>query len=282
MHLQRWISSAYLITTLSAPAFGCFCFSTPMCSQIGALSRSRAVFIGRVAEVWPAPEVLARQQDLSRAQLRRLILQRWSGVLSAKEEQYIRTSPEWDRIEFRYAYMQRIRFVVTETFTGPEIHDIYTDSSSCGYSFKSNRVYLVDSSVDGTRYSTGACSRTASLESDDVIEDLKALRAWRSGSPLSPRIYGHILYSDLRPDIRIGLLRNQDERSLQPNPDGSFSFDGLEKAEYRLQIHDSRGMGERVLDLSRLGCFEATPWFSDLWHIAGTPVLLDLNSPPVH
>jgi hypothetical protein len=149
MGVHRWMSSAYLITALTTPAVGCFCFSTPMCSQIGTLSRSRSVFIGRVVEVWPAREVLARQQDMSRAQLRHLILQRWSGVLSAEEERYIRTSPEWDKIESRYAYMQRIRFVVTETFTGPEIHEIYTDSSSCGYSFKSNRVYLVDSSLDG-------------------------------------------------------------------------------------------------------------------------------------
>jgi hypothetical protein len=132
------------------------------------------------------------------------------------------------------------------------------------------------------RYSTGACSRTASVESDDAIEDLKALRAWTSGSALSPRIYGRILYSDLRPDIQIRLVRNQDERSLRPNPDGSFSFDDLEKAEYRLPVQDSRGIGERVLDLSRLGCFEATPWFSGVWHIAGSPVLLDLKSPPLH
>jgi len=64
------------------------CFSTPMCSQVAALSQSNAVFAGRVVEIWPAREVLASQQHLSRPQLRHLILKRWRGALSADEERY--------------------------------------------------------------------------------------------------------------------------------------------------------------------------------------------------
>src|ERR1700733_4562698 len=114
MHVGRWICSAYVCVALSGPAFGCFCFSNPMCSQIGELSQSDVVLVGRVVEIWPTREVLAGQQHLLQAQLRDLILQRWRGVLSFEEDQYIRTSPEWDKIESRYLYMQRIRFVVSE------------------------------------------------------------------------------------------------------------------------------------------------------------------------
>src|SRR5260370_248666 len=271
MRVDRWLCAFYVCSTLSRPAFGCMCFSTPMCSQVAALPKSNAVLVGRVVEIWPAREVLASQRHLSRHQLRRLILQRWRGALSADEERYIRTSPEWDKIEFRYAYMQRVRFGVSELFTGPPIHEIYTDISSCGYRFEPGGSYLVNSFRDGPHYRTGACSRTARVDSVDAVEDLKALRAWKSGNPLAPRIYGRISSSDLRAGIRVRLTKDQNEKLAPLDANGGFSFEGLEKAQYRLEVQDARGSGGRVIDLSRLGCFEATPWFSDVWHIAGSP-----------
>ena len=57
-------------------------------SSCSTLSQSNAVFVGRVVEIWPAREVLASQQHLSRPQLRHLILKRWRGALSADEERY--------------------------------------------------------------------------------------------------------------------------------------------------------------------------------------------------
>jgi hypothetical protein len=264
---------------LSGSAFGCFCFSSPMCGQIGTLSEN-VVFVGRVVEIWPTREAIANQQHLSHAQLRNVIIQRWRGVLSVQEERYIRTSAEWDKIEFRYAYMQRVRFVVSEVFTGPSIREIFTDSSSCGYRFESNQIYLVNSTRDGTRYRSRTCSRTARVESESATEDLNALRAWKSGTPLSPRVYGRISPADIRSDILIRLTRDRDESWTPLDASGGFFFDGLEKAEYRLQIRDGRGTGERLIDLSKLGCFEANPWFSDVWHIAGSPVVLE-PKPPV-
>jgi hypothetical protein len=280
MRVARWLCAVYLCTTFSEPALGCMCFSTPMCSQASTLSESSAVFVGRVIEIWPAREVLASQQHLSRSQARRLVLRRWRDILSADEEQYIRSSTEWDKIEFRYTYMQRIRFVVSEVFTGPPLHEVYTDISSCGYRFESERVYLVNSFRDGPRFITGACSRTGRVDSEYAVEDLKALRAWKSGSPLAPRIYGRIPSSDIRTDIRVRLTKSQDEKLARLDANGGFSFDDLEKAQYRLSVQDARGAGDRVIDLSRLGCFEATPWFGDGWHIAGSPVLLE-KSPPI-
>jgi hypothetical protein len=66
--------------------------------------------------------------------------------------------------------------------------------------------------------------------------------------------------------------------SVRAGANGSFSFDGLEKTKYLLRIEDLRGKGEREIDLSRLGCFEATPSFYDGWQILGEPVILE--SPP--
>ncbi len=281
MPINSCISMVYLYAVFSGSAFGCFCFSTPMCSSAATPADSSAVFVGRVTEVWPTREALAKQQRLSHLQLKQLILQRWRGALSAQEEQYIRASSEWDKIEFRYAYMQRIRFVVSELLAGTQVHEVFTDSSSCGYRFELNHVYLVNSSRDGLRYRTGACSRTAPAESEEAVEDLKALHARKSGTPLSPRIYGRILPSEVRPDVLVRLTRDQDEDWVHPGAGGGFSFDGLEKAQYRLQIQDERGTGERLIDLARVGCFEAIPWFSDSWHVAGSPVLVEPSSPQV-
>ena len=281
MRLDPWLSAVYVCATLSGPAFGCICGSTPMCSQVTSLSPSNAVFIGRVVEIWPDREILASQEHLPQAELRGLILQRWRNVLSPDEEHYIRTSPEWGKIEFRYLYMQRVRLAVSEAFTGPTSQEIYTDISSCGYHFKVDRVYLVSSIRDGTRYRTGACSRTGPVDSEDAVEDLKALRAWRSGKPLAPRIYGRIPSDDMRADIRLRLTKDHDEKLARVDANGGFSFDGLERAQYRLEVQDARGSGARVINLSRLGCFEATPWFSDVWHIGGVPVLLEMKAPPM-
>jgi hypothetical protein len=154
---------------------------------------------------------------------------------------------------------------------GPEIHEVYTDASSCGYAFQQGQVYLVNASHDGTRYAMGACSRTTHIESDDASEDLKALRAWKSGTPLPPRIYGRIDREQLRSGIRVSLKNDEAEQVAQMGSDGRFSFDGLKPETYRLQIADERGSGDRVIDLSRMGCFEAFPWFSDVWSIAGSP-----------
>jgi len=146
--------------------------------------------------------------------------------------------------------MQRVRFVVSEVFAGPPIREIYRDAADCGYPFGSDRAYLVNSVRDGSRYRTGACSRTGRVESDDAVEDLKALRAWKSGSPLPPRIYGRILFGHSRPDIRVRLIQDRGERSVRVGADGGFSFDGLENTQYRLQVQDGRGSGERVIPLA--------------------------------
>ena len=157
MPVCRWISMFCWSAMFSATAFGCFCSSTPMCSSFSAPSDSSAVFVGRVTEIWPSREALARQERLSLAELKQQTLQRWRGVLSTQEQQEIRGSSQRTDIEFRYAYMQRIRFVVNETLAGPEVHEVFTDVSCCGYRFEVNHVYLVNSTQTRLRYRTEAC-----------------------------------------------------------------------------------------------------------------------------
>lgn len=252
-----------------------------MCGQIGILSGSNAVFVGQVTDVWPARETIAAESErLTLTKLRQLISERWRGALTAEEERYIRTTTDRDVLELRFGHIQRVRFIVSELLAGPQIREVYTDTSSCGYRFEPGLAYLVNANHDGPRYQTGACSRTSRVESDDAVEDLKALRAWRTGNPLPPRIYGRIEVRDLRPDTRVRLVDDQDreERLARLDPNGRFSLDGLTNTKHRFQVEDSRGKGER---LSRLGCFEATPWFSEVWHIAGSPVMLESKQVPI-
>jgi hypothetical protein len=261
---------------LGTRAYGCFCVSTPMCSQVETYRESSAVFVGRVVDVWPPRQELANESEhLSLSMLRHLILQRWHGALSAEEEQYIRAAPDRAALELRYALIQRVRFVVNEVLAGPRVREIYTDGSSCGYRFEQGQDYLVNSVRDGPRFQTGACSRTSRVESADAVEDLKALRAWKSGRRLPPRIYGRIDSADLRTDTRVRLINDRKEYALSLGADGRFSLDGLEKTKYRLRIQDGRGKGERAIDLSTFGCFEAAPWFDGVWHIAGSPLQPD-------
>jgi hypothetical protein len=87
---------------------------------------------------------------------------------------------------------------------------------------------------------------------------------------------------DLQPDTRVRLVddRGREERVVRLDPNGRFSFDGLTKKTHRFQVEDPRGKGERLIDLSRLGCFEAAPSFSEVWSIAGSPVVMDSKKTP--
>lgn len=256
--------------------------TAPAPRQAGlTLSDSSAVFVGRVVDVWPSRSTLASEsKNLSLGALRRLILRRWQGSLSREEEHEIRTNENRTAIEVRYGLLQRVRFAVTEVLVGPQIQEVYTDASSCGYAFQQGQVYLVNARRDGNRLRTGACSRTTSIMSYEAVEDLKALRAWRSGKPLLPRIYGRVGGDDLRSGIRVSIKHGQDEEVLRIGPDGRFVFDDLKKDVYQFQVEDERGSGERLVDLSRIGCFEAFPSYSDGWRIGGLPAVIERPQVP--
>jgi len=257
---------------------------TPMCAQGGTRSESKAVFVGQVTDVWPSRETIdALSEDLTLAEVRQLISDRWRGVLSAEEEQYLRTTLDKDSLVFRFGVIQRVRITVTEVLAGPRIREIYTDVSSCGYRFEPGLTYLVSANQTGLRYHAGACSRTSRVESDSAIEDLKALRAWRGGKPLPPRIYGRIPISEVRPDTRVRLVDGQgrETRFSRLDSSGRFAFEDLAKTEYRFQVEDARGKGERLIDLSRLACFEVDLWFSNSWNVGGSPLVMESRQVPI-
>lgn len=260
------------------------CFSAPTCAQNGTRSQSEAIFVGQVTEVWPSRETIdAHPPRLTLAEVKQLILNRWQGVLSAEEERYIRTTTDKDPLEFRFGIIQRARFTVTEILAGPRIREVYTDVSSCGYRFEPGATYLVKANQMGLRFQTGACSRTSKVESDSAVEDLKALRAWRAGKPLAPRIYGRISPKDLRADTRVRLVDDQgrEARLTSPDSSGRFSFDDLAKTKYRFQVEDSRGKGEHLFDLSRIACFEVDAWFSNSWDVGGSPSVVEPKQVPL-
>jgi hypothetical protein len=277
---SRTVRVLLLCALLSTVGYGCWCFPSPLCDKVTENSLSGAIFVGRVKEVWPSSKTLAREaRSYSLPALRDSILRRWRGVLSKEEVEYIRATEDRWSLELRYGLMQRVRFQGSEALFGPEVREVYTDLSSCGYQFKVGREYLVDSfqddrySVTG-RYWTGACSRTSLTDSYTAREDLKAMRAFRSGTPFGMRVYGRFAEEHLSEGIRVRLSGPEFDRSVNVGPDGSFSFDGLDAVEYRLHIADRRGTGSRVLKLASLKCFEATPWLSEgAWKILGGPLL---------
>lgn len=250
-------------------------------------SASDAIFVGRVIEIWPPRQSFARDEHLNFAQEKRLILYRWRGVLSKEEERRISTSSEWSGSDADFVYMQRIRVVVKESFTGPTTREIYTSATSCGIRFRLNQTYLIVSNPKGSRYYTGACSGTAPIDSHDAVRDLKVLRDWKAGISLLPQIEGSIDPEDLRPNLRVRLVRDQEVTSIFPGADGIFSVDRLAKAQYRLQVEDGRGKAETLIDLSNRACFQASIRFSDGWSINVWPFLEektlsipDLPDPP--
>lgn len=239
------------------------------------------MFVGRVMEVWPSRRDLVEtyERRLSSSQLRQFLLRRWSGVLSPDEIRALRTSRDADAILHRYEHMQRVRFAVVEAFSGPPIAQVFTHSGSCGVDFQEGQTYLVNATQDSGWYRVRACSRTDRVESFEAAEDLKALRAWKSGSPLAPRVYGQIAAAELRTDTRLRLFGDGGERLVPIDSSGRFSAEGLERKEYRLQIDDARGKADYAVDLGPVSCFEARASFDGRWRIwTSGPIMM--RSPP--
>lgn len=273
-----FLSLAFMLCGESALA--CFCFSTPMCHQILTPEslESHAIFIGRVVAIWPSRKEVAQTLELSGTEMREEILRRWREVLSPEERDRIlraTSDSDWQQIKMRYAALIRIRFEVRETLNGPQqLRDVYTDTSSCGYPFQLDQVYLVNASP-GTRYHTGACTNTAPIDSPEAVEDLKAIRSWnRSGPQLAPRIYGNVYVPDLRSDsVHIRLESTQSNTIEERIPDsvtGAFSFDNLNRgSRYKLKVNS---VGSRDIDLTAVGCFNAfVSRRSGRWTIGGSP-----------
>src|SRR5262245_27110865 len=127
MGASAWLCAFGSCTILGARASACFCLSTPMCAQIGRLSESSAVFVGRVTSVWPTRQTIANESKrLTLVKLRQLVLTRWGGALTSEEKRYVRVATDRDALEVRFGHIQRVQFTVSEFLGGPQIREVFT------------------------------------------------------------------------------------------------------------------------------------------------------------
>lgn len=261
----------------------CFCFSTPLCNQLPSPDGRRMIFVGTVSSMYPhslgiygsIEAALSTRDRTALARTKALILRVWGPVLSPDEARSIRLASsrnELDRAMTMGAFARRVRFRVKEWIegnSGEEI-ELFTDPGSCGYRFQPGKEYLVVSyqNTKTDKWWTGACSRTAPVDSENARQDLKALRAWRDGQPLAPRIYGQVLDWRKRqlgvplfsgsPDVLIRLAGASSEQEVRADAEGRFSFENLEPTKQRIELVVPEILGSpQNIDLSRGRCFEA-------------------------
>ena len=281
-HLMRFPLLACVILSLVVPeSRACFCFSTPLCNQLPSPDGRRMIFVGTVTSMYPhslgiygSIEAALRKRDRTAlARTKALILRVWGPVLSPDEARSIRLARsrnELDSAGIMGAFAPRARFRVKEWIegnSGEEI-ELFTDPGSCGYRFQPGKEYLVVSyqNTKTDKWWTGACSRTAPVDSENARQDLKALRAWREGQPLAPRIYGQVFHwrqpgdplSSASPDALIRLTSASSEREVRSDAEGRFSFENLEPTKQRIELVVPEVLGSpQNIDLSRGRCFEA-------------------------
>jgi hypothetical protein len=261
----------------------CFCLSTPLCTQPPNPDGAETIFVGAVTDVYPASldaygsleSALNRRGRGSLARARRLILRLWGPILSPDEARDIRLASSLDelrRASIMGLFPRHVRFRVWEGIEGSSggEFELFTDVSDCGYRFERGKQYLVISwrPDKSNRWWTGACSRTAPVESEDAKRDLEVLRAWRDGWPLSPRIYGRIYDRRKGPtsgqappapaDFIIRLTGASSGQEVRPDAEGHFSFDNLGPTSHRLELVAAGARGSPLeIDLSHGRCFEA-------------------------
>jgi hypothetical protein len=281
---QSVLLTCFLISLLAVQeGRACLCFSEPICDQMPDANGRQRVFVGTVADIFPAsldsyggresafdendPAWLARHKEA--------IFRVWGSVLSTSEARRVGladTSDQMRRAADISMYARRVRFRVKEWLAGNdgEEFELFTESTSCGYSFHVGGEYLVVSEkhAETNRWWTGACSRTALVESVEAHEDLRTLRASKDGRPLPPRIYGQILdWRQRQPGNQVSpglsgavirLVGASIDREIGSDEQGRFTFDDLTAASHRLQITSPTAFGlPHKIDLSHGGCFEA-------------------------
>jgi hypothetical protein len=132
---------------------------------------------------------------------------------------------------------------------------LLSDISRCGYRFEPGRTYLVVASreMPGDWW-TRACLGSKPIE--NAQDDLSAMRAYRDGRPLPPRVYGTVLdyreivRFDQRPppfaNVPVRLVRDGVTLETACGGTGRFAFDRLEKAEYLLEVGPRDWQGSPV------------------------------------
>lgn len=270
------------IATMATPAAGCFCFPDPLCARLGHFKGTDGFFVGRVVEIWPTRAEIARQERVRPTQDRRWILERWGAAITPAERQQLQEGRNDEELRWRYRHRQRVRFAVSEVLLGPRVSEVYTQASSCGYRFEKGQTYLVEAAGEAGDYNVHACGATRRLttaaDQARARPALRELRVARTGvAPV--KIYGRLAPKDLNEAVQVRLAGPMGDRLELPDADGNFTFDDLDRKDYRVEVADGRGFGSVSVDLKRTGCAEVEAEFEERWKLRILPVGLPLTPP---
>jgi hypothetical protein len=267
-------AAAIVLSLVSSPeAFACMCFSEPLCKALPSQLGHSAIFVGRVTELYPASITAynANPQQIVGSNKPKLSII-WHSELSPEQLSALQAATseaEIDKASDLPIIPQRVRFEVQEWLEGGPARELvlYTSFSSCGYRFKMGETYLVvaDKESPKLRWRTGACTGTQPILT--AGEDLKALRPWKEGRLLPPRVYGQIqeerpqplgppIYTPM-PGLPVLLFHGESKLEVRSDHAGRFSFDDLAQSKYRLELGQPGWQGSKEeVDLTRDRCFE--------------------------
>jgi hypothetical protein len=216
---------------------------------------SRAIFIGKVEEVYPsgfaaytaAIRSLPRDRKWTQVDAyREAYLSIWKGKISPEDEARLRDAKTFAQLQpFKGAtswYPIRVRLSVQERFFNaldPLIDLVVESGGDCDTAFEKNETYLVYATGNGAVWGVGACSRTTRLEG--AVDDLNLLRAWSDAGRRLPMMYGRVTTrpgGSPRPRLELLLTSpaGSNRKSLT-DANGIFAFGGLESARYNLEVN---------------------------------------------
>lgn len=272
---------------------GCSCVGIqPYCNSLPLHENARtAIFVGKVSSVYPAESMQDYARLLTTSAngtgapnpdlVKEGLLKIWRGVLTPEEEAHIRSAKPADLpmplSGMFWTMPRRIQLDVGERFQGAtgDHFELFTGigGGDCGVAFKTGETFLVVASQDPAtgRWSSTICSRTQSIRYAD--SDLRALRAWKEGRSLKPRVYGNVedwtnrgkgwgVESKPLGSLKLELRTGDQVRTTLTGADGSFAFDDLEPKVYQLRAEIAgwrflRTSESRTqVDLTHAGCSE--------------------------
>jgi hypothetical protein len=286
----------FVLTLLPAPVLACTCAPGSMgfCQALPDTSNANhAVFVGKVTEFYPKSpaersqlleEFIRTHPDLLealRAQSpeyptgrriagassgnlewrKQIIKYIWGDTLTPTEQEQLRVASderELDRLGFDQR--RRARLEVLENFTGADAPQftLYTalDGPGCGFDFAEGGTYLVEAykTSGSDKWRVSSCSRTRLL--GQAAEDLKTLRAWKTGQRLPGYITGQIV--DRRNPLpgtafQLRLLGGKQILETTSDSSGRFGFENLDAGVYQVQVVQPTVVS-RSADLTHAWC----------------------------
>jgi hypothetical protein len=304
-------SNCFAVALLLGPscAFACKCAPSPLpkdgtapvssavCNHLPDSNvRGKAIFVGTVVDVYPrsvghmaelwergSGRKLSEEHPPNLTELKELILLMWRESLTSSEVTRILSADSEDALDnvldeaFGWGFARRGRLKVSERFVGApdDAFELYTGfgGGDCGVGFNLGEQYLVFATQDETprRWRTTICSGTQSVLYAE--EEVRTLRAWKTGESLPPRIYGSVWDSThlgdagdtgeiALPRVEVRLSGDNSDRVTFTDVHGRFKFDDLVPGRYRIMVQlpgwqlASWSPGRGEIDLTKASCAE--------------------------